>query len=73
MERNLPVLNFAYICPNREPAGLPIVMQIFFGKLKCESVERVFPYIYVNIKDRSAPVYANFICLSIFLAVYVIA
>ena len=56
------------ICPNRrEPAGLPIVMQIFWGgKLKSESVERVFLYIYVNIGDRSAPVYAKFFCLSIF-------
>ena len=47
------------ICPNREPAGLPIVMQIFGGKLKCESVERVFLYIflyiYVNTKDQSTP------------------
>ena len=55
------------ICPNREPAGLPIVMQIFLGKLKCESVERVFLYIflyiYVNTKDQSTP---NFFCLSIF-------
>ena len=58
------------ICPNRrEPARLPIVMQIFWGgggKLKSESVERVFLYIYVNIGDRSAPVYAKFFCLSIF-------
>ena len=55
------------ICPNREPAGLPIVMQILGGKLKCESVERVFLYIflyiYVNTKDQSTP---NFFCLSIF-------
>ena len=51
------------ICPNREPAGLPIVMQIFWGKLKCESVERVFLYIYVNTKDQSTP---NFFCLTIF-------
>ena len=36
------------------------------GKLKSESVERVFLYIYVNIGDRSAPVYAKFFCLSIF-------
>ena len=47
------------ICPNREPAGLPIVMQILGGKLKCESVERVFLYIflyiYVNTKDQSTP------------------
>ena len=54
-------------------------MQIFWGgggggKLKSESVERVFLYIYVNIGDRSAPVYAKFFCLSIFfLAVCVIA
>ena len=41
-------------------------MQIFWSKLKCESVERVFLFIHVNIKDRSAPVYANFLFIYFF-------
>ena len=73
MEWHLPVLNFAYHLPEPRTGGFAHSYANFGGQTKVRKCWKGFLYIYVNIKDRSAPVYANFFCLSIFLAVYVIA